>query len=352
MMQEILEQTSLDQEIVFEQRGAAGIVTLNRPKALNALTHGMVLALSAQLDAWAEDGTIKSVVVRGSGERAFSAGGDVRKLYDLGRAEKFAEQRTFWHDEYLLNAKIKAYPKPYVALIDGIVMGGGVGVSIHGSHSIAGDRFSFAMPEVGIGLFPDVGATYALPRLPGAVGRYLALTGARIGREDAAAIGLVRAAMWSDDFASLIEDLAAGEDADAVVAGSTMAAEPAPIEPLRPLIKACFSGDSVEDILARLDAAETPGPQLAATIRAKSPTSLRIALQQMQIGGGLTFEEAMRTEYRVVARVARGHDFYEGVRALIIDKDNAPRWSPATLDAVSDADIARYFAPLDDELPL
>jgi enoyl-CoA hydratase len=342
----------LDQEILFEQRGAAGIVTLNRPKALNALTHGMVLALSAQLDAWAEDDAITSVVVRGAGERAFCAGGDVRKLYDLGRAEQFAEQRTFWHDEYLLNAKIKAYPKPYVALIDGIVMGGGVGVSIHGSHAIAGDRFQFAMPEVGIGLFPDVGATYALPRLPDATGRYLALTGARIGRTDAAAIGLVRAAMWSDDFPALIEDLASGEDADQAVAGWTMAAEPAPIEPLRPLIATAFAGDSVEDILARLDAAAAPGPELAATIRAKSPTSLKIALEQMRRGGALSFEEAMRTEYRVVTRVARGHDFYEGVRALIIDKDNAPRWAPAALDAVTPADIERHFAPLDDELPL
>ena len=312
----------------------------------------MVLALSRQLDAWAEDDTITCVVVKGAGERAFSAGGDVRKLYDLGRAEQFAEQRTFWHDEYLLNAKIKAYPKPYVALIDGIVMGGGVGISIHGSHCIAGDRFQFAMPEVGIGLFPDVGATYALPRLPDAVGCYLALTGARIGRADAAAIGLVRAAVWSDDFPSLIEELAAGEDADKAVAGWTMAVEPAPIDPLRPLIGDCFAGGSVEAILAGLDAAAAPGPELASTIRAKSPTSLKIAFEQMQIGGGLTFEEAMRTEYRVVTRLARGHDFYEGVRALIIDKDNAPRWSPPTLDAVTDADIARHFTPLDDELPL
>ena len=352
MKHESLQQESLDQEILFEQRGAAGIVTLNRPKALNALTHAMVLALSRQLDAWAEDDTIKSVVVNGAGDRAFSAGGDVRKLYDLGRAGKFAEQRTFWHDEYLLNAKIKAYPKPYIALVDGIVMGGGVGISIHGSHCIAGDRFQFAMPEVGIGLFPDVGATYALPRLPDAVGAYLALTGARVGREDAAAIGLVRGAVWSDDFPSLIEELAAGDDADEAVAGWTMAAEPAPLDPLRPLINAAFAGDSVEDILARLDKAAAPGPELAATIRAKSPTSLKIALAQMRLGGALSFDEAMRTEYRVVSRIARGHDFYEGVRALIIDKDNAPRWSPATLDAVPPADVERHFAPLDDELPL
>ncbi|ALK08621.1 enoyl-CoA hydratase/isomerase family protein [Blastochloris viridis] len=342
----------MDCEILFEQRGAAGIVTLNRPKALNALTHAMALALSRQLDAWAEDRTVSCVVVKAAGERAFSAGGDVRKLYDLGRAEKFDEQRAFWHDEYLLNAKIKAYPKPYVALVDGIVMGGGVGISIHGSHCIAGDRFLFAMPEVGIGLFPDVGATYALPRLPDAVGSYLALTGTRIGRADAAAVGLVRAAVWSDDFPALIDDLASGEDADAVVAGWTMAPEPAPLDELRPLIRAWFAGDSVEDILARLDLAGAPGPELAAAIRTKSPTSLKIAFAQMQRGGALSFAEAMRTEYRIVTRVARGHDFYEGVRALIVDKDNAPRWSPATLDAVPPADIERHFAPLDDELPL
>ena len=157
-------------ELLCERRGAAGLVTLNRPQALNALTHAMVLELSRALDAWADDPAVTRIVVTGAGERAFCAGGDIRHLYDLGKAGRHEEALRFWRDEYPLNVRIKRYPKPYVALIDGIVMGGGVGISLHGSHRVAGDRYQFAMPEVGIGFFPDVGATYALPRLPGATG--------------------------------------------------------------------------------------------------------------------------------------------------------------------------------------
>ncbi|BBF93222.1 enoyl-CoA hydratase/isomerase family protein [Blastochloris tepida] len=342
----------MDSEILFEQRGAAGIVTLNRPKALNALTYAMALALARQLDLWAEDPAIRCIVVQGAGERAFCAGGDIRRLYDLAKAGRFDEQLAFWHDEYLLNARIKTYPKPYVALVDGIVMGGGVGVSIHGSHCVAGDRFQFAMPEVGIGFFPDVGATYALPRLPGEVGTYCALTGARLNQADAADLGLVRAAVRSADFPALIADLATGQHPDAALAARALPQAPGPLRDIRPLIDACFAGDSVETILARLDGAAAPGPELAATIRSKSPTSLKIALGQMRRGRTMSFAEAIRTEFRIVSRLAHGHDFYEGVRALIIDKDNVPRWTPATLDAVSAADVERHFAPIDRELPL
>ena len=167
-------------EILFERRGAAGIVTLNRGKALNAVTHAMVRALSRQLDAWANDGAVTRVIVTAAGERAFSAGGDIRALYDLGRAGRQTEALTFWRDEYPLNTLIKRYRKPYVSLIDGIVMGGGVGVSVHGSHRVAGDKFTFAMPEVGIGFFPDVGATWFLPRMPDRIGTWIALTGDRL----------------------------------------------------------------------------------------------------------------------------------------------------------------------------
>ena len=172
-------------DILFERRGAAGLVTLNRPQALNAVTHAMVRALRAQLDAWADDPAITRVVITAAGERAFSAGGDIRALYDLGKAGRHDEALQFWRDEYPLNAAIKNFRKPYVALIDGIVMGGGVGVSVHGSHRVAGDRFQFAMPEVGIGFFPDVGATWFLPRMPGELGTYCALTGERFGSADA-----------------------------------------------------------------------------------------------------------------------------------------------------------------------
>src|SRR5882762_7886928 len=171
-------------DILFERRGVAGIVTLNRPKALNAVTHDMVRALARQLDAWADDAAVTRVVITAAGERAFSAGGDIRALYELGRAGRQTEMLTFWREEYPLNAMIKRYPKPYVALIDGIVMGGGVGVSVHGSHRVAGDKFLFAMPEVGIGFFPDVGGTWFLPRMPGELGAWCALTGERLGAAD------------------------------------------------------------------------------------------------------------------------------------------------------------------------
>src|SRR3954454_9731154 len=204
-------------EILFERRGAAGIVTLNRPKALNAVTHGMVRALAQQLHKWEADAAVTRVIIGAAGERAFSAGGDIRALYELGRAGRQSEMLTFWRDEYPLNAYIKRYPKPYVALIDGIVMGGGVGVSVNGSHRVAGDRFSFAMPEVGIGFFPDVGATWFLPRLPGELGTYCALTGERLDAGEGVAAGVATHRVRSARFAELLDGLCGGVSVDAIL---------------------------------------------------------------------------------------------------------------------------------------
>src|SRR6188508_1329313 len=179
--------TETPPEILFERRGTAGLVTLNRPQALNAVTLGMVRALTRQLNEWRGDPSVTRVVLTAAGGRAFSAGGDIRALYDAGTSGRHDEMLAFYGEEYVLNTMIKHYPKPYVALIDGIVMGGGVGLSVHGSHRVAGDRFSFAMPEVSIGFFPDIGATWFLPRLPGELGAYCALTGERLGAADAVA---------------------------------------------------------------------------------------------------------------------------------------------------------------------
>src|SRR5436305_909958 len=203
-------------DILFERRGAAGIVCLNRPKALNAVTHEMVRALARQLEAWAHDAAVTRVIITAAGERAFSAGGDIRALYELGKAGRQAEMLTFWRDEYPLNAMIKRYPKPYVALIDGIVMGGGVGISVHGSHRVAGDRFSFAMPEVGIGFFPDVGATWFLPRMPGELGTWCALTGDRLKTADAVATGIATHHVCSERFADLTDALCGNASGDAL----------------------------------------------------------------------------------------------------------------------------------------
>ncbi|MBS0247915.1 MAG: enoyl-CoA hydratase/isomerase family protein [Proteobacteria bacterium] len=341
-------------EILFERRGAAGLVTLNRPKALNAVTHGMVTALRAQLDEWADDPAITRIVIAGAGEKAFSAGGDIRHLYDLGKAGRAAEALQFWRDEYPLNVVIKNYRKPYVALIDGIVMGGGVGLSVHGSHRVAGDRYSFAMPEVGIGFFPDVGATWFLPRMPGELGTYCALTGERFNAADALYAGLATHRIPSARFPALIEGLSGTVSVDAVLAAFSEPAGEGPIGARRHLIDHIFGGHEVEVMLERLDhEAATNGPdaewagKTAAVMRGKSPTSLKLALAQVRFGAMHDFETCMRTEMRIVSRIVADHDFYEGVRAVIVDKDNKPRWNPPTLKAVTHADIDRHFASLD-----
>ncbi len=342
-------------EILFERRGAAGIVTLNRPKALNALTHDMVRALAARLDAWAEDRAVRQVIVTAAGGRAFCAGGDIRALYELGRAGQQEQALTFWRDEYPLNVRIKHYPKPYVSLIDGIVMGGGVGISVHGSHRVAGDRFVFAMPEVGIGFFPDVGATWFLPRLPGELGAWLALTGSGLEARDAVTAGLATHRVASERFGDLLDALCGTVPVDAVLAAFAEPVETGARAAHGETIDVGFAHERVEDVLAGLDRlGAQPGATAewaraqAATIRGKSPTSLKLALAQVRRGSGWDFDACMRAEFRIVSRLVSGRDFYEGVRAVIVDKDNAPRWQPATLEEVPQAAVEHHFAPLGD----
>jgi enoyl-CoA hydratase len=346
-------------DILFERRGAAGIVTLNRPHALNALSFGMVRALARQLDDWDRNPAVTRVIVTAAGERAFCAGGDLRALYDLGRAGQQQAALAYWRAEYTLNAAIKRYRKPYVALIDRIVMGGGAGISIHGSHRVAGDRFAFAMPETGIGFIPDVGATWFLSRMPGELGRYCGLAGARLEGPDAMAAGIATHRIASSRLPDLAAALCGSGSVDAVLAAFAEPAGEGPLAARRAVIDRAFKGQSVEDILALLAAeAAGTGPDAdfaraaAASIRARSPTSLKLTLAQLQRGRGLDFAECMRMEFRIVSRLALGHDLYEGIRSVIIDKDQAPRWQPATLDAVGVAEVERHFAPLKDELLL
>jgi enoyl-CoA hydratase len=335
-----------DSEVLFEHRGAIGLVTLNRPKALNALTHGMCVQMKAQLDAWKTDSAVQTIVIQGEGERAFAAGGDVRALYESGKAGT-PYALDFYRDEYILNALIKHYPKPYVALIRGIVMGGGVGVSVHGSHRIADESTTFAMPETGIGLFPDVGGSFFLPRCPGEVGLYLALTGMRLRAADALYVGVATHFVPAAQRTPLIESLAAGETPDKAIAALASDPGPAPLIALRAEIDTHFAKSSVEAILASLDAVGSEWThETAKTIRTKSPTSTKLAFRQIREGKKISFDDCMRMEFRMVNRVVSGQDFYEGVRATIIDKDNAPKWKPAAIADVSDADIAAYFAPL------
>ncbi len=346
-------------EIRIEARGRLGLITLDRGRALNALTHAMIRTIADALEGWASDGRIAHVAIRSADEKAFSAGGDLRGLYDLGLAAKRGEAPlpvTFFQDEYRLNARIKTYKKPYIALIDGIVMGGGVGVSINGRHRIAGATIQFAMPEVGIGFFPDVGGTFFLPRLPGETGTYLSLTGTRIGLADCLWSGLATQFVPGERFGELIDALS--DDADTGRILKRFDARPdatdAPLAGDAGRIDEVFGADGVADIRQRLERWQAEGSERAsAAVRAMdraSPTSLAIALRQMRTGRSLDFAGCMRTEYRIVSRILAGHDFYEGVRAQIIDKDRMPKWRPAGLNEVADAAVAAYFAPLEEEL--
>lgn len=346
-------------DILFERRGVAGLVILNRPHALNAVTHAMVRALTHKLAEWASDGAVKRVIVTAAPGHAFSAGGDLRALYELGRAGRYDEALAFFRDEYRLNALIKHYSKPYVALIDGVVMGGGVGISVHGSHRVAGDAFSFAMPEVGIGFFPDVGATWFLPRLPGELGTYCALTGDRIDAADARGCTIATHRVKSAAFPDLIEGLCGAVPPDALLSAFAEPAGAGTVIRHGRSIERWFNSNRVEGILANLEAAAaTSGADgdfaraAAAMIRVKSPLSLKLALALLRYGQTVDFDECMHAEYRVVSRVVRGHDFYEGVRAVIIDKDQAPRWEPSALAAVSEGEVERHFAPAARELDL
>jgi enoyl-CoA hydratase len=333
-------------EVLFEQRGAVGLITLNRPNTLNALTEAMCVSIDAQLVRWRDDDAIKAVVIRGAGERAFCAGGDIRALYEaaVGGAANLAD---FYRREYRMNARIKHYPKPYIALLHGIVMGGGVGVSLHGSHRVADASAVFAMPETGIGLFPDVGGSWFLPRLPGEIGMYLALTGSRLKTPDMLYSGIATHSVPAPHWEMLIDRLAEGDAPEAALAGLTNEAGPPGLAEFLEAIDRCFAHGSVEAVLAALDEDDSAwGPLAATTIRMRSPTSLRITFRELREGRSLSFDDCLRMEFRMVARVMAGHDFFEGVRAIIIDKDNEPTWRPETLPEVADSDVDAYFAPL------
>jgi enoyl-CoA hydratase len=338
-------------DIIIETIGRCGAITLNRPAALNSLDLAMVRAIAEALDLFENDAAVRCVLIRGAGERAFCAGADIRALYQLGKAGRRDAQLDFFRAEYRLNRRIKRYPKPIVALAEGIVMGGGAGLSVHAAHCVAGEALDFAMPEAGIGFFPDVGATFFLPRLPGRFGAYLALTGARIGCGDALALGLASVHVPSSRHAALTQRLIDGEDAAAAIGAE---ARPAPASALierRPFIDRCFGAATVAEIAAKIEAEDGAfARETRAALATKSPTSLAIALRQVQIGAGLGIDEALRTEFRIASRILKGSDYYEGVRAAIIDKDRRPRWRPADLDAASEADIDPYFQPLADEL--
>ncbi len=341
-------------EIVFERRGPLAVATLNRPKALNTLTRSMMHAYHPRLADWAGNPGISAVVIRATGSRAFCAGGDVLKIWEAIR-EGSDMPVVFFREEYALNYDIHRFPKPYIAFLNGIVMGGGVGLSVHGSHRIVTENTAFAMPETGIGLFPDVGGTYFLTRLEGELGMFLGLTGQRLKASDCLYSGIgthhVESARLEDLVAALAKaEVATSAEVEAVLDGFTSDPGPAPLAEQRAAIDRCFSGDSIEAILAALEAEGTPWAEKQLDRLGRcSPTSLKLALRQLRQGRGLSFAQAMTIEYRLSQACMFGHDFPEGVRALLIDKDNAPQWRPASLAEVSDEAITDCFRPLGDK---
>ncbi len=328
-------------EIVFTRIGRAGVATLNRPQALNALNRGMCAAFHRQLIDWAGDPAIDRVIVEGAGERAFCAGGDVVGLYHAGRAGS-AEWEGFFHDEYRMNQAIAHYPKPYVALLDGVTMGGGVGISIHAPWRVATGRMLFAMPETGIGLIPDVGGTHALPLLAGELGTWLGLTGARLKAADCKAAGIATHFVEAERLAMLKDRLAHAHEPVEHILGTFDSGPGADsITGLQDGIDFHFGHDSVQAILDSLDTGDDWANAQAAIIRAMSPTSCALTLHGLREGRGSTIEACLKLEYRMVSGIKTGRDFYEGVRAQLIDKDRSPKWNPA---ALAEVDITPYLA--------
>jgi enoyl-CoA hydratase len=337
-------------EVLFERRGHLGVMTLNRPRAVNALNAGMVAAMLEQLTAWADDDGVATVLVHGAGERGLCAGGDIVAIY---RDMPAGGTRTaaFWQDEYRLNSLIAGYPKPYVAFMDGLVLGGGVGISAHGSVRVVTERTRTGMPETTIGFVPDVGGTWLLAKSPGEGGTHAALTGAHLSGADALFLGLADHFVPSGKLPELAAALES-ERAEAAVVRFSEQAPPSELEGQRGWIDPCYAGNDAEEILRRLRTvggdAGRDAAGAAQAIEAKSPTAVKVALESLRRAKGLTLDEALAQEYRVGLRCLAGPDFREGIRAQVVDKDRNPRWTPATLPEVRTADVERFFAPLGD----
>ncbi|WP_164017226.1 enoyl-CoA hydratase/isomerase family protein [Pyxidicoccus trucidator] len=350
----------MSDDVLLETRGAVGVVTLNRPKALNALDLGMCRTLHPALDAWAVDPAVKAVVIRGAGGRAFCAGGDVRAVASSLGAVTDGEDgplsREFFRAEYALNHRIHHFGKPFIALVDGICMGGGLGLSIHGPYRVVTEKLVLAMPETAIGLFPDVGGGWFLPRFPGESGTYLGLTGARCNAADALWLGYATHHVESARLDAVLEALVGaewnGSAASAVVehvlAGFHADAGTSPLAVQHAAIDRCFAAERVDDIQQALELEGTPWAQETwATLLRMCPLSLKVSLHLLRMGRTRDYDELVPVEYRLSQALTARADFREGIRAVLVDKDNKPRWRPATLSDVSDADVEACFAPLD-----
>lgn len=347
---------AVGEDITIETRGAAIIVTLDRPRALNALTTAMRRELDVRIPVIARDAENYAVVIKSGNTRAFSAGGDVRELVEWGKTDRERARRAF-HDEYQLNWKLECFCKPTVSLIDGMVMGSGVGLTLYNTHRVAASGYRFAMPETAIGLFPDVGVCHVLARLPGSIGMYLGLTGRSVGRAEAMHLGLVTHCIGPEEFAAIEAALTGAYPIDPELDARHADPGPGELEPYREVIARCFSAVTVEEIFARLAAVEgSPKPWAAAVLadlEKRSPLSLKLTHRHIRDSKSRDLRDTLVFDYRLACRCLDASDFYEGVRAALIDKDNAPKWQHARLEDVPAELVDAYFAPLgDDDLKL
>jgi enoyl-CoA hydratase/carnithine racemase len=338
------------EDLLVNVDGGVGVVTLNRPKAINSLTHGMVSDLENALRNWEDDDAVHTVLLTGAGERGLCAGGDVVAIYHSAKADG-SEARSFWQDEYVLNAYISRYSKPYVSIMDGIVMGGGVGVAAHGSVRVVTDTTKMGMPEVGIGFIPDVGGTYLLSRAPGQLGLHAALTGAPFSGADAIAMGFADHFVPHDQLAGFTSALVA-DGVDAALGAFAVEPPASPLLAQRQWIDECYAGDTAVDVVAALRAyGSGPADDAANLIAGRSPIAVAVTMAAVRRARALdTLEDVLRQEFRTACAALRSHDLVEGIRALLVDKDRNPTWSPASLEQCSPEAVEAYFAPADPDL--
>lgn len=339
-----------NEDVLVKVDGSIGRITLNRPKAINSLTHHMVDRVSAALTKWQDDDAVSAVILTGAGERGLCAGGDVVAIYHDAKIGG-ARTRQFWHDEYQLNSYIGRYRKPYVAIMHGITMGGGVGISAHGSVRVVTETTKMAMPEVGIGFVPDVGGTFLLARTPGLLGVHAALTGAPFSGADAIVMGFADHFVPNDRIPAFTE--AVGTDGvDAAVRAFAEEPPPSQLSAQREWIDHCYAGETVADIVATLRGQGTePAAEAANLIAARSPVAASVALEAVRRAGQLaTLEDVLHQEFRTSCAALRSHDLVEGIRALLIDKDKNPQWQPGSLSAVTTADVEAYFVSADPDI--
>ncbi|MGH1417728.1 MAG: enoyl-CoA hydratase/isomerase family protein [Hyphomicrobiaceae bacterium] len=340
-----------DKELLVWQDGPLGRLRLNRPRALNALTSSMAKAIEHALTKWRDDDSITAVVIDAEGDKAFCAGGDILDLYAVGKGGDPEPGRQFWQEEYRLNAMIDAYPKPYIAIMNGITLGGGVGISAHGSHRIVTERTMLAMPETGIGFMPDAGGTWILSRAPGLTGHYLGMAGARLNASDAIFSGFADYYVESKNLSEFIATLKSGDTPNAVVAKFALPVGDGQLKNKQTRIKDAFSQPTALGCVKRLQEMAKDGDEWAektyAILRRNAPLAVAATFEAINAAKKFSsLEQCLALEYRFAHRAAASHDFYEGIRAAIIDKDKKPQWEPNTLEDVTPTMVDEVLAPL------